>query len=75
MAKKARRKQPQSKKWSRSNVINYILGGLVALSMILSSVVVFGGATPQPAPLPSPTAVPTAAAPTAVPALTATPGQ
>ncbi len=57
MAKKVRRKQPQSKKWSRSNVANYILGGLVALSMVLSSVLVFGGVTPRGAPPPAATPV------------------
>jgi hypothetical protein len=42
----------QKKKWSRAQIVNLILGSLVALSMVLGSVFVFGGAASQPTPAP-----------------------
>ncbi len=57
MAKRSRvaAKKARSKKWSTANIMNYILGGIVALSMVLGSVFVFGGATPtSQAPQPTP---------------------
>ncbi len=55
MAKKSRpKKKGRSQKWSNANIANYVLGGIVALSMILGSIFVFGGATPQnQAPVPT----------------------
>ncbi len=49
MSKKSRRPKGRSKKWSRANVLNYVAGAIVAVSMILGSVFVFGGVTPQTA--------------------------
>ncbi len=49
MSKKSRRPKGRSKKWSRANVLNYVAGAIVAVSMILGSVFVFGGVTPQSA--------------------------
>ncbi len=68
MAKKARRatKKARSNKWSRANIMNYIAGGIVALSMVLGSVFVFGGA-PTPSQAPQPTPIITTVAPTATP--------
>ncbi len=63
MAKRSRAaaKKARSKKWSTANIMNYILGGIVALSMILGSIFVFGGATPtSQAPQPTATIVVTA---------------
>ncbi len=64
MAKRSRAaaKKVRSKKWSTANIMNYILGGIVALSMILGSVFVFGGATPSSqAPAVTPTPIVTTA--------------
>ncbi len=80
MSKKTRRPQKQkNKKWSRANIMNYVAGGIVAVSMVLGSVVVFGGAQPSAAPTAVPTTVaavtPTTsvqAAPTSTPAATPT---
>ncbi|HEY6042001.1 MAG TPA: hypothetical protein VIX58_07710 [Anaerolineae bacterium] len=52
MASKSRKgnvrpKQKQSKKWSRSNIINYVLGVFVALSMVLGSVFAFAPSSPR----------------------------
>jgi hypothetical protein len=64
MAKKSKRPKGRSKKWSRANVMNFVLGGVVALSMVLGSVFVFGGAAPQqPAPGETSTVVATVPAP------------
>lgn len=59
MAKRSRRAKARSNKWSRANILNYIAGGFVAVSMVLGSVFVFGGVgtnssaanTPTPAPI------------------------
>ncbi len=58
MAKKSRSasKKGRSNKWSAANIMNYILGGIVALSMVLGSIFVFGGASPNTQP---PTVTPT----------------
>jgi hypothetical protein len=64
MAKKSKRPKGRSKKWSRANIMNFVLGGVVALSMVLGSVFVFGGAAPQQsAPEATSTVVATAPAP------------
>ncbi len=53
MAKKSKAPKGQkgakkrSQKWSRANIANFVLGGIVALSMLLGSVFMFGGVTPQ----------------------------
>ncbi len=67
------RKSPRTakKKRSRASILNYVLGAFVALSMVLSSVVVFSGTPAQPTPTP-PIATVTAA-PTAVETATITP--
>ena len=41
MPKKMRLKQKPSKKWSRSNIINFALSVFVGLSMVLGSVFAF----------------------------------
>jgi hypothetical protein len=52
---KSAAKKKRSNKWSTANIMNYVLGGIVALSMVLGSVFVFGGATPSAqAPQPTP---------------------
>jgi hypothetical protein len=67
MAKRSKSaKKGRSNKWSTANIMNYILGGVVALSMVLGSVFVFGGATPS-SQAPQPTAIVATATP--VPAL------
>ena len=45
MPKKSRRKQKQ-KKWTRATIINYVVGALVAVTMVGSSLFVFGSNTP-----------------------------
>ncbi len=58
MAKKSQRSsKKRSKKWSRANIMNYVLGGLVALSMVLGSLFVFGGASPSTQAPPPPTTI------------------
>lgn len=44
MANKGKKGQ-KSKKWSGANMMNFVLGAIVAFSMVLSSVFVFGAAT------------------------------
>ncbi len=63
MAKKSQRSsKKRSKKWSRANIMNFVLGGIVALSMVLGSLFVFGGASPSSqAPAPTVVTVPTTA--------------
>ncbi len=65
MAKRSRaaaKKKGRSNKWSTANIMNYILGGIVALSMVLGSIFVFGGATPSSqAPALTPTPIVTTA--------------
>ncbi len=57
MAKKSKQAKGRSQKWSRANVMNYVLGGVVALSMVLGSIFMFGGTAPQGnAAQPTPTA-------------------
>ena len=72
MAKKGRRPQKgrkrQSRKWSRANLLNYIAGAVIAASMVLGSVFVFGGGTP-PNNVPPPT--PVIATPTSAQSTTA----
>lgn len=63
MAKRSKRPKGRSKKWSRANTMNFVLGGIVALSMILGSVFVFGGATPGPAPAATASIIATAVPP------------
>lgn len=73
MPKKSRRPKGRSKKWSRANVMNFALTAVIALSMVLGSIVVFGGATPQPsAPAPTAPIVATAVPPVVQPVPTAT---
>jgi poly(3-hydroxybutyrate) depolymerase len=66
MSKKSRRPKGRSKKWSRANVLNYVAGAFVAVSMILGSVFVFGGVTPQSS---APPVTPTIATSTPVPVI------
>ena len=59
MAKKAKgqksqKKRGRSQKWSRANIANYVLGGIVAVSMLIGSVFMFGGTSPS-ASAPAPT--------------------
>ncbi len=64
MAKRSRSaaKKGRSKKWSAANIMNLVLGGIVALSMVLGSIFVFGGATPSSqAPSVTPTPIVTTA--------------
>ncbi len=45
MPKKSKRaRSKRSGKWSRANTLNFVLGGIVAVSMLLGSLFVFGGA-------------------------------
>ena len=82
MAKKSKRAKGRSQKWSRANVMNLVLGGIVALSMVLGSIFMFGGTAPQAnSTQPTPTVVVTTQAPgvsqgatlTPTPAATPTP--
>ncbi len=75
MAKRSRRQQQaRNKKWSRANTMNYIAGVILAVSMILGTVFVFGGAQPsQQAYQPTAPVVVTAAPPAAQAAATNTP--
>lgn len=74
MPKKSRRPKGRSKKWSRANAMNFALTAVIAVSMVLGSIVVFGSAAPQPsAPAPTAPIVATSAPPPVVqPASTAT---
>ncbi len=68
MAKKAKgqKKRARSQKWSRANIANYVLGGIVAVSMLIGGVFAFS--TPQvSAPPPTPTPM-IAVTPTPMPA-------
>ncbi len=66
MAKKSRRKQARSKKWNRANTMNFVAGVILAVSMILGSVLVFGSAAPSSSPQITPTPIVTT---TTVPAV------
>ena len=55
MAKKGKR--PQQKKWSRANLLNFALGTVVVLSMVMSSIFVVGSAQFRPGAVTQPTAV------------------
>ncbi len=69
MPKKARRVKGRSNRWSSANIMNLVAGGIVALSMVLGSIFVFGGApTPSSSAQNQPTIVATA---TSVPSLNA----
>ncbi len=57
MPKKGRRAKGRSRKWSRANIMNFVAGGIVAISMVLGSIFVFGGATPTASPQAASTAV------------------
>ncbi len=67
MPKKGRRARGRSK-WSRANIANLVTGAILALSMVLGSIFVFGGAATPTASTPA-TSVPVAATTTAVPAV------
>lgn len=43
MASKTKKGQ-KSKKWSGANTMNFVLGAIVAVSMVMSSIFVFGAA-------------------------------
>ncbi len=60
MPKKSRRGKRRSNKWSRANIMNIIAGGIVAFSMVLGSIFVFGGAGTPSQQAPQPTVVATA---------------
>ncbi len=61
MPKKARRVKGRSNRWSSANIMNLVAGGIVALSMVLGSIFVFGGApTPNSSAQSQPTIVATA---------------
>ncbi len=60
MAKKNKRQQTRSKKWSRANIMNYIAGLILAVSMVLGSVFVFGGVSTSNSAQSGPTTVATA---------------
>ncbi len=71
MPKKSRRPKGRSKKWSRANAMNFALTAVIALSMVLGSIVVFGSAAPQPsAPAPTVPPIVATAAPPVVPTAT-----
>ncbi len=65
MPKKSRRQKGRSKKWSSANIANIVLGGIIAVSMILGSIFVFGGASYGSNAGAQTTAVPTVVAATA----------
>ena len=44
MASKTKKGQ-KSKRWSGANTMNFVLGAIVAVSMVMSSIFVFGAAT------------------------------
>ncbi len=44
MPKKGKRTKGRSHKWSSANIMNLVAGAIVALSMVLGSIFVFGGA-------------------------------
>ncbi len=73
MPKKGKRARGKSTKWSRANIANLVTGGILALSMVLGSIFVFGGASSTPSASAPPTSVPTVATATAVPAVGAAP--
>jgi hypothetical protein len=85
MASKSRKGSPRpkqkqvKKKWSGSNIINYVLGVFVALSMVLGSVFAFAPSSPRSVAAQTPFVDQLASTPTPsalvtpVPAVTPTP--
>ncbi|MGB8648310.1 MAG: hypothetical protein WCF84_23950 [Anaerolineae bacterium] len=68
MPKKGRRARGKSTKWSRANIANLVTGGILAASMVLGSIFVFGGAATPTTSAPPPTSA-IVATPTTIPAL------